>query len=119
MVRWALDNGWSCDVPDGSSLALAAREGHPAAVAAFQRGARALAAAIASTVALCEVDRVVIGGGVAKSWGVLAPPLRKALRSYAGMGFVQRAEVVPARLGATAGLIGAAALARQFATLEA
>ncbi|HEX6468333.1 MAG TPA: ROK family protein [Streptosporangiaceae bacterium] len=117
MVRWALDNGWSCDMPDGAALALAARAGHPVAVAAFTRGARALAAAITSAVALCEVDRVVIGGSVAKSWGVLAPPLRKALRSYAGMGFVQRAEVVPARLGAAAGLIGAAALARQSAML--
>lgn len=113
LVRWARERGWASDVPDGMALAAAAKEGHPVAVAAFERGARALAAGIISAVALCEVDRVVVGGGVARSWGVLAPPLRKALRAYGGMGFVQRAEVVPARLGTRAGLVGAAALARR------
>lgn len=118
MVRWALERGWVSDLPNAAALAAAAKAGHPIAVAAFERGARALAAGITSAVALCEVDRVVVGGGVAKSWGVLAPPLRKALRSYAGMGFVQRAEVVQARLGGAAGLIGAAALARVSPALD-
>lgn len=61
MVRWALDQGWASDIPDGAALAAAAKAGHPMAVAAFERGARALAAGIVSAVALCEVDRVVIG----------------------------------------------------------
>jgi glucokinase len=117
MVRWALEQGWACDAPNLAALAAAAKAGHPVAVAAFERGARALAAGISSAVALCEVDRVVVGGGVARSWGVLAPSLRKALRAYAGLGFIQRAEVVQARLGGTAGLIGAAALARDHAAL--
>lgn len=110
MVRWALANGWSGSPPDGRTLAAAARDGDPVAVAAFARSARALAAGIASAAALCDLDRVVIGGGVARAWDVLEPPLRAALDTYAGLAFVRRAEVVRSELDGQAGLLGVAAL---------
>jgi glucokinase len=110
MVRWALANGWSGSPADGRTLAAAARDGHPVAIAAFARSARALAAGIASAAALCDLDRVVIGGGVARAWDVLEPPLREALDTYAGLAFVRRAEVVRSELDGQAGLLGVAAL---------
>ncbi len=113
MVRWALREGWRHEAPDAAALAGAAREGHQVAVAAYDRAARALAAAIAGAAALCDLDRVVIGGGVSRSWDVLEPPLRRALRTYAGLAFVRRAEVVPSQLDGYAGLLGAAALVRE------
>jgi glucokinase len=112
MVRWALRNGWTCASPDAAALASGARDGHPVARAAFERSARALAAAIASASALCDLDRVVIGGGVARAWDVLEPPLSRALRAYAGLAFVRRAEVVPSELDTRAAFLGAAALIR-------
>lgn len=112
MVRWARMNGW--DAPpaaDAEDLAVAAAAGIPVAVRAYRRGADALGAALASVAAVCDLDLVVIGGGVARSGPVLFDPLAEALRTYAGLSFLGSLRVVPARLGATAGLIGAAQLA--------
>jgi glucokinase len=112
MVRWARENGWSA--PAGAAareLAAAAAGGDAPAVRAFRRGATALAAMIASVGAVCDLDLVVIGGGVAQSGGVLFDPLRAALADYAGLDFLAGLRVVPAALGGEAGLVGAARLA--------
>lgn len=61
--------------------------------------------------AVCDLDFVVIGGGVAKSGRLLFDPLREALADYARLDFVAGLRVVPAQLGGEAGLIGAARLA--------
>ena len=65
---------------------------------------------IASVGAVCDLDLVVIGGGVAKSGALLFDPLREALATYAGLDFLHGLRVVPAELGGDAGLVGAAAL---------
>ena len=59
---------------------------------------------------MCSSDLVVIGGGVAKSGPQLFDPLRAALAVYAGLDFLAGLRVVPAELGAEAGLVGAARL---------
>ena len=81
------------------------------ALRAFGRGATALAAMIASVAAVCDLDLVVIGGGVAKSADLLFDPLRAALSDYARLDFLAGLRVVPAELGGEAGLVGAARLA--------
>ncbi|MBS4728759.1 ROK family protein [Mycobacterium sp. SM1] len=112
MVRWARDNGWAGAPGAGAKeLAAAAAAGDPVAERAFRRGARALAATIASVAAVCDIDLVVLGGGVADSGRVLFEPLRAALPDYARLGYLAGLRVVPAELGGDAGLIGAAALA--------
>jgi glucokinase len=112
MVRWARENGWSAPPGAGArQLAVAAAAGDPLAERAFHRGATALAAMIASVAAVCDLDLVVIGGGVAKSGPLLFDPLRAALPGYAGLDFLAGLRVVPAELGGEAGLIGAARLA--------
>ncbi|MGA5126218.1 ROK family protein [Streptomyces pseudogriseolus] len=114
IARRALENGWRPG-PDGdtsaAAVAAAARAGDPVAVASFERAARALAAGIAATATLVEIDIAVIGGGVGKAGEVLFAPLRKALTEYATLSFVQRLTVVPAQMGTDAGLVGAAAAA--------
>jgi len=111
MTRWAVANGWAAPPgADAAVLADAAAAGDPLALKAFHRGATALAAMIASVGAVCDLDLVVIGGGVAKSGRTLFDPLRAALVDYAGLSFIRGLRVVPAALGGDAGLIGAAAL---------
>lgn len=114
IARRALDNGWRPG-PDGdtsaAAVAAAARAGDPVAVASFERAARALAAGIAATATLVEIDIAVIGGGVGKAGEILFAPLRKALTEYATLSFVQRLAVTPAQMGTDAGLVGAAAAA--------
>jgi glucokinase len=112
MAQWARENGW--DAPsdaDAKKLADAATAGDPIALNAFRRGATAVAAMIASVGAVCDLDLVVIGGGVAKSGALLFDPLREALTTYARLDFLRGLRVLPAELGGDAGLVGAAALA--------
>ncbi|MFF3975361.1 ROK family protein [Streptomyces sp. NPDC055808] len=114
IARRALDHGWRPG-PDGdtsaAAVASAARAGDPVAVASFERAAQALAAGIAATATLVEIDVAVIGGGVAGAGDVLFAPLRRALREYATLSFVQNLTVTPALMGTDAGLVGAAATA--------
>jgi glucokinase len=111
IARWARENGWAAPPEaDAKELADAANEGDPVALRAFRRGATAVATTIASVAAVCDLDLVVIGGGVAKSGGLLFDPLREALTRYAGLDFIRGLRVLPAELGGDAGLVGAAAL---------
>jgi glucokinase len=112
IARRALENGWRPG-PDGdtsaAAVAAAARAGDAVAVASFERAARALAAGIAATATLVEIDIAVIGGGVGKAGDVLFTPLRRALADYATLSFVRHLEIAPAQTGTDAGLVGAAA----------
>ncbi|MFJ8750368.1 ROK family protein [Streptomyces sp. NPDC102441] len=114
IARRALENGWRPG-PDGdataAAVAAAARAGDRIAVASFERAAQALAAGIAATATLADIDIAVIGGGVAGAGEVLFAPLRRSLREYATLSFVQDLTVTSAVMGTDAGLVGAAAAA--------
>ncbi|WP_329406951.1 ROK family protein [Streptomyces sp. NBC_00704] len=114
IARRARENGW-LPGPDGdasaAAVAAAARAGDPVALASFERAAQALAAGIAATATLVEIDIAVIGGGVGKAGEILFAPLRRALRDYATLSFVRGLTVTPAQTGTDAGLVGAAAAA--------
>ena len=111
MAQWAREQGWDAPAEaDAKELADAANAGDPVAVRAFRRGAGAVAAMIASVGAVCDLDLVVVGGGVAKSGALLFDPLREALAVHARLAFLRGLRVVPAELGGDAGLVGAAAL---------
>ncbi|BBZ79588.1 sugar kinase [Mycolicibacterium anyangense] len=110
LAAWAQEQGWAG--ADAKELAEAAAAGDDIARRAFQRGASAIAAMIASVGATCDLDLVVVGGGVAKAGPVLFDPLTAALRTYARLDFIADLRVVPAALGGDAGLVGAAALLR-------
>jgi glucokinase len=111
MAQWARENGWDAPADaDAKELADAAIAGSQIALQAFRRGATAVAAMIASVGAVCDLDLVVIGGGVAKSGALLFNPLREALSTYAGLDFLRGLRVLGAELGGEAGLVGAAAL---------
>jgi glucokinase len=117
IARRALEQGWRPG-PDGdvsaAAVAGAARDGDPVATASFERAARALAAGIAATATLVEIEIAVVGGGVAKAGEVLFAPLRRALGEFATLSFVEGLEVVPTQLGTDAGLVGAAAACRDL-----
>ncbi|MGX2998623.1 ROK family protein [Streptomyces sp. JNUCC 64] len=114
IVRHALAGGWRPPpgaAPCAAAVAADARADDPVARAAFARAARALAAGIAATAALVEIEVAVVGGGVSRAGEALFAPLRRSLREYATLSFVRGLTVVPARLGTDAGLVGAAAAA--------
>jgi glucokinase len=112
LVAWAQAAGWRPDQADATARDLAddAALGHPVGLAAMQRAGRALGIAIASATSLCDLEVVSVGGGLSQAGTLLFDPLEEALRAHARLGFTRQVTVVPAELGQSAGLVGAAAL---------
>jgi len=112
LVAWAQRRGWRPDDPDATAkdLAADAAAGHQVGVAALHRAGRALGIAIASATCLCDLEVVPVGGGLSQAGPLLFEPLEEALRAHARLGFARQVSVVPAALGQSAGLVGAAAL---------
>ena len=96
--------------PTAADVAAGARAGDAAAIAAFDRAGRALAAGIAATSTLLEVEATILGGGVMHASDLLLPAIQHHLGRYAALPFA-RTEVRAAALGTDAGLVGAAVLA--------
>jgi glucokinase len=112
LVAWAQREGWRQGQPDATAKDLAddGAHGHPVGVAAMRRAGRALGIAIASATYLCDLEVVSIGGGLSQAGAILFDPLEEALHAHAKLTFVRQLTVVPAELGQSAGLVGAAAL---------
>jgi glucokinase len=112
LVAWAKSQGWRQGQEDATAKDLAGdgAQGHPVGVAAMRRAGRALGIAIASAAHLCDLEVVSIGGGLSQAGALLFGPLEETLRAHAKLEFVRNVRVVPAALGQSAGLVGAAAL---------
>ncbi len=112
LAGWAQGQGWRPGRPDATAKDLAddGALGHPVALAAMGRAGQALGVAIASAACLCDLELISIGGGLSQAGVLLFEPLEEALRAHARIGFARGVRVVPAALGQSAGLIGAAAL---------
>jgi glucokinase len=112
LVAWAQSEGWRPDQKDATAKELAddGALGHPVGLAAMRRAGRALGIAIASATCLCDLEVVSVGGGLSQAGPLLFDPLEEALRAHARLDFARQVSVVPAALGQSAGLVGAAAL---------
>jgi len=98
---------------DGTVVARAAQEGDPAAMDCFQEIGRWLGQGMADLAAVLDPARFVIGGGVSEAGELLLGPARESFAAgLTGRGHRPAAAIVAATLGAEAGLIGAADLAR-------
>jgi glucokinase len=100
------------DLVTGEVVFAAAREGDTLALALFERIGHWLGIGIASLVTIFDPDVVVVGGGVAATGELLLAPARASFeRNVHGRAHRDLPPVVPTRLGADAGLVGAATLA--------
>ena len=88
-------------------------EGNPHAIGALDGVARAMGRGIASLVAVTDPELIVIGGGVASAGEMLLAPLRESfLDTYGAWAKRPVATIAMATMGNTAGVVGAADLAR-------
>jgi glucokinase len=112
LAAWAQAEGWRPGQPEATAKDLAgdAAQGHPIGLAAMRRAGRALGIAIASATHLCDLEVVAVGGGLSQAGSLLFEPLEEGLRTHVGLDFARDVAVVPAALGQSAGLVGAAAL---------
>lgn len=119
-VRRLIDEGGeSILVTTGAATALTAEEvgeaaaaGDAVAAEALEETGRALGAGLANLVLILDPDVIVIGGGVAAAGEPLLAPARDEMtrRCYCSGASLPR--LLPAELGNTAGVVGAALLAR-------
>ena len=97
----------------GEQLTLAAKEGDPVAIAAFNTTGHWIGALVATLEAALDPAKVVIGGGVIAAGEILLKPIRESMNQlslFRGRRSVP--ELVAATLGNDAGLIGVANLTR-------
>ncbi|WP_433888877.1 ROK family glucokinase [Streptomyces sp. CA-111067] len=99
---------------EGRHISAAARQGDPVAVDSFRELARWAGAGLADLASLFDPSAFIVGGGVADEGELVLDPIRKSFRRWLiGGEWRPHAQVLAARLGGKAGLVGAADLARQ------
>ncbi|NLB65007.1 MAG: ROK family protein [Lentisphaerae bacterium] len=91
-------------------ISEAAAEGDELALEIFDFVADCLATVMASVAYLLQPQAFIIGGGVAGAGAVLFEPLRRHVDERLNRHFAERLEILPAKLGNDAGVIGAASL---------
>ena len=84
------------------------------AVAQWEEIGRRVATSVMNCCWLLNPEAIVIGGGIARAGDLLFDPIKKHLFSQLSGPFKDQLKVLPATFGHEAGLIGAAALAREI-----
>ena len=87
----------------------AARQGDEFAKEIIKETTRVLGIGIASLIHMFNPDVIILGGGVADQGEILFDPVREVVREIAMLRYCNT-PIIPAKLGNTAGVIGAAAL---------
>lgn len=99
--------------PAPEALSRAADRGDRLAQAVWRAVAQDLGVALVGVVNFLNPDRIVIGGGVAQAGRWLWKPLRRLVRERAMAVPARAVRIVPAALGPSAGVVGAATLVRE------
>jgi glucokinase len=94
-------------------IATAAIEGDPLAVDVFRKAGVYLGIAMANIINIFNPEMIVVGGGVSAAWELFAQHARAEVKHRAFPVPAARCQIVRARCGDDAGLLGAAWLAFQ------
>jgi glucokinase len=112
-IRLLQLGGGSPEGIGGPQITQAAREGDPGAFRCFQIVGSWLGQGMADLAAILDPGCFVVGGGVSEAGELLLSPARAAFeKALTGRGYRPVADVRLAELGADAGMVGAADLAR-------
>jgi glucokinase len=99
------------EVLTAAMIAEVAEAGDPLALSLFEKAGRYLGIAGATIANLLNLEAIILAGGMADSFDLLAGPLRKEIASRAFAVPAGRLAVIRGTLGDDAGILGAAALA--------
>lgn len=106
--------GGKIETVTGPMVTIAAQDGDPVSSEAFAEIGRWLGISLADIVQLLDPQLLVVGGGVVEAGELLLGPARQSyLDALAQRGRISVADIRPAELGNTAGMVGAADLARR------
>lgn len=107
--------GGDAEAVTGPMVTAAAKEGDPVSAEAFAQVGRWLGTSLADMAQILDPQVLVVGGGVVEAGDLLLGPTRRSFTdALAQRSRLPVAEVRPAELGNTAGVIGAADLARRL-----
>lgn len=109
---WAA-TGNNPDNLNGKNIFRCAMDGDPAALEAFDQYIHNLCLALSSVICLLDPEVIVLGGGLSKDGDFLLGAIDRHIRNYLAFPEVPFADIKIATLGANAGFIGAAMLAKQ------
>ena len=91
-------------------VAKAAEEGDPVAKRIFDIVGEYIGIGLTSVINLLNPEKVIVGGGVAECGELLLAPIRKTIKERAMTVAGSSVEIVSAKLGNTAGVVGASML---------
>lgn len=91
----------------------AACDGDPLAQEIYRQVGEYLGVAAANVIVAVGPQRIVIGGGVAQAGDLLLEPIRRTVQARARIASLEGVEIVLAKLGTQAGLVGAAMWAKE------
>ncbi|WP_433686800.1 ROK family glucokinase [Micromonospora carbonacea] len=107
--------GGEAEAVTGPMVTAAAQGGDPVSAEAFAQVGRWLGTSLADMAQILDPQVLVVGGGVVEAGDLLLGPTRRSFTdALAQRSRLPVAEVLPAELGNTAGVIGAADLARRL-----
>ncbi|MCX4998744.1 ROK family glucokinase [Streptomyces longwoodensis] len=99
---------------EGKHISVAARQGCPVAVDSYRELARWVGAGLADLASLFDPSAFIVGGGLSDEGELVLDPIRKSYKRWlVGGNWRPVADVLAARLGNKAGMVGAADLARE------
>ena len=98
---------------NGKNIFACAMSGDAAALLVFDQYIHHLCLALSSIIALLDPEVIVIGGGLSKDGPFLLSAINQRIKDYLAFPEVPFADIKIATLGANAGFIGAAMLAKQ------
>jgi len=98
---------------DGVSVSQAARQGNQLAMQIMQREAHYLSIGLINMMAVYVPERIVLSGGVMKSFDLLEATIQNTLKRDNPMIPASQVQIMPAKLGYFAGAIGAAYALKQ------
>lgn len=109
--------GYDLNAITSKLIYQAAQEGDAVAQEIYEMAGFYIGIGVANLIAILSPQMVVIGGGVAQAGELLLSPIRETARQRVHVTPFEKVEIVLAELGADAGMMGAAAWAKQQLTL--
>jgi glucokinase len=98
---------------NASEIAALAHQGNQAALAAYALAGKSLAQALAHTLKVIDVKKIVIGGGMSAAWPLMQDAFQTQLRCDLIPVLRNQLIISISSMGDQAGIIGAAMLAKQ------
>lgn len=95
------------------TVGVAAREGDRLALEVISRAAGFLGVGMVNLVNIFNPEMIIVGGGMAQMGDLLLGPARQVVKERAFSLPARAVRIVPARLGDSAGVLGAAVFARE------